>query len=142
MENVFIAPITDYSFGITSFTWYELPSYKLFTEELEHLLEKNLDMSNYGNGIKKIVVSFIAYPVGLSHLAEAKEEKEFVKEMKLASISISMNYEQLMRDSDKQAFKRVKTSYFEGIKKMLPTLKIKDFDVNQFIIDLKKVLNN
>ena len=56
-------------------------------------------------------------------------------------MNIFLDYEQLLIDNQEQAFERVKTAYFDTFKEIFPILGIKYFDVDGFIVDLKKILS-
>jgi hypothetical protein len=120
--------------GFTSYSVDGFPTSKLQKEALAQLLNANIDLSRYGQGISQIITAFIIYPNSDDQAYKAKYEHNLI------SLDINLNYELLLIDSDKEAFQRVKTAFLDTVKEVLPMLEIKNFDIDTFIIDLKKVL--
>lgn len=140
IDDVLIAPKEDFTFGCTSFSWHELPLKKLFVNEMEALLEKQLQLSNYGNSIQKLFVGFIAYPKNLSKYATDKIVNKYYPETQIAEFSVLLDYALLLNAEETVAFQHVQDAYLSAAKSILPTFEIKSFDVQQFLVDLERLI--
>jgi hypothetical protein len=121
--------------GFTSYSLDGFPTSKLGKEALAELLNDNIDLSNYGQGIRQIITAFSVYP--------NSEEQSYKTEYKNNSVSldITLNYELLLTDNKDEAFQRVKTALLATLKEVLPMLEVKTFDIDSFLIDLENILS-
>jgi hypothetical protein len=126
-----IGNIDERPIGFTSYSIDGFPTSKLHKEALAQLLNDNIDLSNYGQGISQIITAFVVYPNSKDQSSKAQYENSLI------SLDITLNYELLLIDSEEQAFERVKSAFFNTIKEVLPMFEIKGFDVDRFIVDLK-----
>ena len=133
-------PLNTDQFGFTTYSWHEIPFEKLNTKPLKEWLMKHFNLADYGTGIIEFVVGFVIFPSNYEDTEPP--ERTYLKQKKLISFSYPIHYETFVQTNFNEGFEMMKTAFFKGVKEVLPTLKIKDFDVNKFIIDLKKVLNN
>lgn len=129
-----------YSFGLTSFTWHEMPITKLDLDGLENLLEEKMHLSNYGQGLKQIMVSFVVYPDSMPWQKKDKEERIFSLRKKMASLSVELDYEKLLFANSEEAFEMMKIAYYSILEEVLPTFEINFFDFKAFLKDLKEIL--
>jgi hypothetical protein len=129
-----IGNVDERPIGFTSYSIDGFPTSKLHKEALAQLLNDNIDLSNYGQGVSQIITAFVVYPNSENQSYKTQYENGLI------DLDITLNYELLLIDSKEQAFERVKSAFLDTVKEVLPMFEIKDFDVNAFIVDLENVL--
>lgn len=126
--------------GFTAYIWHELPFNRVNTSPLAELLNEKINLLKYGSSIELLGTAFVIYPSYMEDSNPSLSLNEYHPKEKVVAIEIIVNYEKLLIDTNEQAFERIKKSYYKGIKEILPTLNIPDFNIDEFITDLKKVL--
>lgn len=91
------------------------------------------DLDNYGTGISKIGFAFVAL-----HPKYNTQDEKIAYDIKGKRVNIILNldYEVLLDAKPAQALDMMSSLYLEGIKE-LRTFNIQDFNLEQFIKDLK-----
>jgi len=140
IQSINIEPKENYSFGLTSFIWHEMPITQLDLDGLENLLEERIQLSDYGKGLKQIMVGFVVYPNNMPMQKAGKKERFFSKRKKIVSISVELDYNKLLIANSEEAFEIIKKAYYQTIVEVLPTFNIKYFNVESFLADLKKIV--
>jgi len=121
-------------FHIGTIVWHEV-SEKVDTKAFRSALNDNIDLNNYGNGLKDIDFIFIALrPTNTIH----EEELFFDPEKKELSISLKLNYEKVVSASKDKMMELMSALFLKGLDQA-KDLDIPDFDVEKLREDAERL---
>ncbi|HMQ49860.1 MAG TPA: hypothetical protein PKA70_20505 [Saprospiraceae bacterium] len=97
-----------------------------------YILHQNVDLRQYGGGLRKYYFTFIVVKSGDKF---NKPYARFNKKRKEADIAIGISYDLISQSSKEEALKLMEEAYLEGIDK-LKELPLTDFDTYKFKNDI------
>lgn len=123
------------AFGFTAY-FDEAVKNKFYLFDFE-VINHNLNIADYGDGIHRIIFSFTALA---PNIPPENEYVVFKKEEKVATLNLQLNYEEFLAADNEEAVEMLKALYLKGIQ-ILSFFNVEDFDFGRFLSKVKESLS-
>lgn len=91
--------------------WHEVYP-KMDLAPFIYILHEHIDLTKYGEGLKKLYFTFLVMPADDKVLAPYKHYWQKKQE---ADISVRVNYDQVLTSSEEEVIKLMESAYLKGI---------------------------
>ena len=124
-------------FSLVSYVSEDIISISDIISFISKEIEETLKNKDYGEDIESVYIGIVCVNPIFSHFFKYREK--YIKSKKAVEYSIVLNYNDFKNFSEKDSVKKIVTYILISIEKIIDKYKIKQFDVDKYIRDIKEL---